>query len=146
MYLKDFIKLTLSQFVAEIYKRSIHILRNHFSPDFWTASPLYDQTSSLSITPLIIMSTSREPPPFYPTTPSSSLNQNIISKARMLLFGIVFVLYCCFIQCIWLESGLMRNLFTFPDLTFSFQFSDRFFIFFSIIFNFFPQFLSTFKL
>ena len=60
-----------------------------------------------------------------------------------MLFGIVFVLYCCFVQCIWLESGLMRILFTFPNLIFSLQFNDRFFIFFSIIFNFFHNFCSV---
>ena len=59
-----------------------------------------------------------------------------------LKIGIVFDLYCCFIQNIWLESGLMRNLSyeKFSDLAFSFQFSYRFvifFIFYCIIFNFF---------
>ena len=90
------------------------------------------------------MSTWRETP--LPLPSASCLNQNIISRTRMMLLGIAFVLYCCFIQCIWLESGLIRNLFTFPDFTFSFQFSYRLFIFCCTIFNFYSQFLFSFKL
>ena len=143
MYLKEFIKLKLSQFVAEIYRGSVYISRSHFFPDCWPPFLLCSQASSLSNIPSIIMSTSCEP--LLPTS-ASCLNQNKISRTRMLLLGIVFVLYCCFIQCIWLEKGLIRNLCTFPDLTFSFQFSYRFFIFCCIIINFFSQFLFSFKL
>ena len=117
-----------------------------FSQIFDPSSPLCNQASSLSITPPVIMSTSRANT--HPALPlsASCLNQYMISRTRMLLFGIIFVLYCCFIQWVWLESRLMRNLFTFPDLTFSFQFSYRLFIFSCIIFNSFLQFLSSFKL
>ena len=76
----------------------------------------------------------------------SCLNQNMISRTGMLHFGIVFVLYYCFVQCIQLESEPIRNLFKFLYLTFSFQFSYRFFIFRCIIFDFFPQLLCSFKL
>ena len=69
----------------------------------------------------------------------------MISRTRMLLFGIVFVLYCYFVQYLRLESGPIRSLFKFPDLTFSFQFSYGFFIFRCIIFDFFPQLLLYFK-
>ena len=55
-------------------------------------------------------------------------------RTSMLLFGIVSVFYCCFVQCIRLESGPIRNLFKFPCLTFWFQFSYCFFIFHCIIF------------
>ena len=68
------------------------------------------------------------------------------SRTEMLLFGIVFVLYCCFVQCIPLESGPIKTLFKFPDLSFSFQFSYRFYIFRYTIFDFFLQFLCSFKL
>ena len=77
---------------------------------------------------------------------ASSLKQNMFSRREMLLFGIIFVLYYCFVQSIRLENGPIRNLFKFPDLTFSFQFSYRFFIFCCIIFDLFPQLLCSFKL
>ena len=51
-----------------------------------------------------------------------------------------------FVQCIQLESRLVGNLLKFPNLTFSFQFSYRFFIFRCIIFDFFLQLLCSFKL
>ena len=56
---------------------------------------------------------------------------------NVLLFGIIFVLYCCFLQRIRLESGPIRNMFKFPDLSFWFQLSYCFFIFHCIIFAFF---------
>ena len=77
---------------------------------------------------------------------ASCLNQNMISRTGTLLFGIVFVLYCCFVQCIQLESGPIRNLFLFSDLFFWFKFSYRFFMFHCIIFDIFPQVLCSFKL
>ena len=145
MYSKDFINLTLSQFVTEIYKGSVHILRNYFFPDFWPL-PLPFVIKHHQVLSLLSLCQHRvNTSPALPLS-ASCLNQYMISRTRMLLFGIIFVLYCCFIQWVWLESRLMRNLFTFPDLTFSFQFSYRLFIFCCIIFNSFLQFLSSFKL
>ena len=67
------------------------------------------------------------------------------NKYAALLNRFRFV-YCCFVQFIRLESGPLKNLFKFPDLTFSFQFSYGFFIFCCIIFDLLPQLLCSLKL
>ena len=115
---------------------SVHILRNHFFTDFWHQLPSYYYvnivwTSSVHLFPqqsiLLLFSKNQIFLTIWKNTKrkrfrrtASCLNQNMISRTR--------------------------NLFTFPDLTFLFQFSYRFFIFPCIIFNFFPQFWSSFKL
>ena len=128
---------------------SSHVFKRIYQADIKSVCCWDLQREGLQSTYYVITFSQIFDPPLLnpPPPPSAScLNQNIVSRTRMLLLGIVSVLYCCFIQCIWLESGLIRNLFTFPDFTFSFQFSYCFCIFCCIMFNFFSQFLFSFKL
>ena len=134
MYSKNFIKLTLS-LLLKITNGNVNTLRNHFFIDFWHLfSPLLPSIN-IMWTPLLpplasvllLFSNNQIFLTIWKNTKrkrfrrtASCLNQNMISRTR--------------------------NPFTFPYLTFLFGFSYRFFIFRCIIYNFFPQFLSSFKL
>ena len=137
MYSKDFLKLTLSQFVAQIYKQERPHITESLFHIFLTPPP---QASSLSNSLLIIMSTSCEPTPLPPL----SLTKCITTVFQKPDFH--DNLKHCKTKRIQNMISRTRNLFTFPDLTLLFQFSYRFFIFCYVIFNLFPQFLSSFKL